>query len=176
MQPSGKEITECCVSSGRGDYNQLRHLLAELMKLGLERWVWVGSMEKKGGHFRKGTGMSRGTEWGAHEACLSHSKWTTRDALDGSHERAPGDKVNKKVRLPGPRSDAPFMGYGTPWRPELFSKINLVMIGGMGQGRGQAHKRLSQKSSQKRIRWCQGAMSVVFTTINPVWIPGPGIG
>lgn len=34
----------------------------------------------------------------AHEACLSHGKWTTLDALDGSHERAPGDKVSKEVR------------------------------------------------------------------------------
>lgn len=56
----------------------------------------------------------------AHEACLSHSQWTTQNALNGSHERAPGDKVNKEVRLPGPRSDPPSEAIWQPMKARAF--------------------------------------------------------
>lgn len=131
---------ECCVSRGRGDDDELRHLLVEQTKLGLESWVWVDQRRSTG---ISGEGLA-GAEavCGAHEACLSNSKWISLDTLAESRGAAPGNKVNKEVRIPGLKEWPSSWDNMAPHQsPELFRKINLVVMAGMDQRSGQACKR-----------------------------------
>lgn len=77
--------------------------------------------------------MSTGTAQ-VHEACLGNGKWTSLDALDGPRGGAPGNKVKKEVRTPGPKEYRSLEQYGALL--ELFRDINLVVMSGMDHGSG----------------------------------------
>ena len=77
--------------------------------------------------------MSTGTAQ-AREARLGNGKWTSVDALDRPCGGAPGNKVKKEVRTPGPKEYLGLQQYGALL--EVFRNINLVVMSGMDQGSG----------------------------------------
>lgn len=118
---------KCCVSRGRGDYNELGSLLAELMKLGLERSAWVGPVDRKGRHLRREASISRGRvgTWAMFRqrqadqpGCTGWLTWRS----PGRHPRKWDEGRRENTRPQG--AALTLRQYGTPSGPELFKKIN----------------------------------------------------
>lgn len=107
--PTGKEMAECCLK-GRLQWAGT----SSCTTYDIGPWE-VGMNWASGGQaFQKDWHEQR------YEACLGHSKWTYLHALGGSHARAPGDKVNKEVRLPGSRRNPHPEGIWHPMRARAF--------------------------------------------------------
>lgn len=146
-QPSGKETISVFVFRGKGVDNKLGIPHAELMKLGLKRWVsgaGVRASQQRDCHDPKHKG-------GTWEACIGSNKWL---CCTRGYVETPG-RQGKKVRISSPKKEASTWARKYPTRDQKFSKdysSGMYEVGIENSG-------LPQKNKERRTLWSQNVMS-----------------